>query len=75
MKIAKPLEKSGLMTKCVSETIKTEPKQQKCGFFGILLDTLATNILGSTLAGKLKITARGVIIASEGIIRAGEGVI
>ena len=52
MKIAKSLEKSGLMTKCVSETIKIEPKQQKCGFFGILLDTLATNILGKYVSRK-----------------------
>ena len=52
MKIAKSLEKSGLMTKCVNETIKIEPKQQKCGFFGILLDTLATNILGKYVSRK-----------------------
>ena len=49
MKIVKFLEEPGLC-----ETIKNEAKEQKGGFLGILLGTLATSILGSMLAGKLK---------------------
>ena len=43
----------------ISETIKTEAKEQKGGFLPILLGTLAASILGNTLTGK-------------GVIRAGE---
>ena len=41
MKIIKSLEKSGLLIKVVSKTIKNEAKEQKGGFFGMLLGTLA----------------------------------
>ena len=37
MKVVKSLEDSGLLIKSVSETIKNEAKEQKRGFFGILL--------------------------------------
>ena len=37
MTIIKPLEESGLLIKGVSETIKNEAKEQKGGFFGMLL--------------------------------------
>ena len=40
MKIIKSLEESDLLIKGVSETIKTEAKEQKGGFFGMLLGTL-----------------------------------
>ena len=33
IKIVKYLDESGLMIKCVSETIKNEAKEQKDGFF------------------------------------------
>ena len=69
MKIVKFLEEPGLC-----ETIKNEAKEQKGGFLGILLGTLATSILGSMLAGKPKIPGRGVIRAGEGVIQAGERV-
>ena len=61
MKIAKSLEKSGLWIKGVTETIKNEAEEQTWGFIAMLLSSL----LGSLLAGK------GIIIASECIIRAG----
>ena len=66
MKIVKSLEQSGLLIKGIGETIKNKAKEQKSGFFSMFLGTLAASILGSTL------TARGVIRASEGTIRAGE---
>ena len=66
MKIVDSLEKSGLLIKGISETIKNEAKAQKGGFLPMLIGTLAASILGSAL------TRRGVIRAGEGTIRAGE---
>ena len=56
MKIVKFLKEFGLLIKAVSETIKYEAKEQKGGFFSILLGSL----LGYLLAGK------GTIRAGEG---------
>ena len=66
MKIVKSRERSGLLIKEISETIKNEAKQQKRRFLPMLLGTLAARILGSALSG------RGVIRAGEEAIRAGE---
>ena len=66
MKTVKSRERSGLLTKEISETIKNEAKQQKGRFLPMLLGTLAARILGSALSG------RGVIRAGEEAIRAGE---
>ena len=66
MKIVKPLEKSRLLIRRISETIKNEAKKQKDGFLLMLLGTLAASILENPLTGK------GAIIASEGVIRAGQ---
>ena len=52
MKIAKSLEESGLLMKCVGQIIKNEPKEQKRGFFEMLLGTLITSLLGNLLTGK-----------------------
>ena len=65
-KIVKSLEESGLLIKRISETIKTEAKEQKGGFLPVLLGTLAASTLGSALTG------RGIIRAGEVTIRAGE---
>ena len=46
MKIVKSLEVSGLLIKGVSETIKNEVNEQKGGFLGMLLGTLAASLLG-----------------------------
>ena len=45
MKIVKSLEKSALLIKGVSETIKNKAKQRKGLFLGMLLDTLGANLL------------------------------
>ena len=66
MKIVKSLEKSGLLIKGVSETIKNEAKKQKGGFLSMLLGTLGASLLGNLLAGK------GAIRAGEGTYRAGQ---
>ena len=43
MKIIKSLEESGLLLKCVRETIKNETKDQRGGFLCNLLDTLSAS--------------------------------
>ena len=52
IKIVTSLEDSGLVIKGVNKKIKNETKEQKCGFFGMLLGTLGTSFLGHVLAGK-----------------------
>ena len=65
IRIVKSLEDSGLLLKGVSETIQNEAKEQKEGFFTMLLDTLGASLLGNTLA------RQGINRAGEGVIRAG----
>ena len=60
LKIVKSLEDPGLLLEGVSETIKNEAKEQKGGFFSMLLGTLGASLLGNMLTGK-------------GVIRAGKG--
>ena len=67
LKIVKSLENSGLLLKGVSETIQHEAKEQRGGFFSMLLGTLGVSLLGDILSGK------GVIRAGKGKIRAGYG--
>ena len=55
MKIIKSLEESGLFIKGVSETIKNEAKEQKGGFFSMLLGTLGATLFGNLLTGKRSI--------------------
>ena len=62
MKMVNSLEQSGLLIKSVSETVKSETKEQKRGCFRILLGTLDATLLGILLTGK------GVIKAVEGTI-------
>ena len=67
LKIVKSLEDFGILLKEVSETIKNEAKEQRCGFLSILLGTLCTSLLGNVLAGK------GVARAGEGTAKVGNG--
>ena len=57
MKIVKSLEESGLLIKGVSETIKSEAKEQKGEFLRMLLDTLGASLLENLLTGKGKVRA------------------
>ena len=56
MKIVKSREESGLLIKSISQTIKNEAKELKGGFFGMLLGTLGTSLLGnlSTVKGTIR---------------------
>ena len=47
IKIVKPLEEPGLLTKIVSEKFKVEAKEQKTKFFSILLGLLDASLLGN----------------------------
>ena len=63
LKIVKSLENSGVLLKVA--------KEQRGGFFGILLGTLGVSLLGNVLSKGL--SGKGVIRAGEGTIRAGYG--
>ena len=60
IKIVKSLEDFGLLLKGFSEKIQNEAKEQKGGFLGMLLGTLAASLVGDMLTVK-------------GFIRAGYG--
>ena len=71
IKIVKSLEGSGLLLKGVTETVQNEVKEQKRGFFSMLLGTLGASLLGNFLTGK------GIYRAAKekdkGIVRARYG--
>ena len=52
MKIVKSHKESFLLIKGVSETIQNEAKEQKGGFLGMLLGSLAASTFGNMLAKK-----------------------
>ena len=52
IKIVKSLEDSGLLLTGVTETVQNEIKEQKGGFFSMLLSTLRASFLGNLLTGK-----------------------
>ena len=68
IKIIEALENSGILLKGISKTIENETKEQKGGFLSVLLGTLGASLLGNLLIG-----GKGMMRASEGIVRAGEG--
>ena len=67
LKIAKSLEHSGLLLKGVSETTRSEAKNQKGAFLSMLLGTHGASLLGNILADK------GVTGAGEGTSKVGYG--
>ena len=62
IEIVESLEDSGLLPEGDSKTIQNEAKEQKGGFFSMLLGRLSASLLGNILSGK-------------GMNRAGEGVV
>ena len=67
IKIVESLEDSGVLFKGVSEKIRNEAKEQKRGFLSMLLGTLIAILLGDIL------TSQGINRAGKGIVRAGYG--
>ena len=67
LKIVKSIEDSGILLDGITETVKKEVKEKKCGFLSMLLGALVASFLGNMLSG------RSVIRAGEGAIRAGYG--
>ena len=64
MKTVKSPKQFGLMIKVVSKTIKNEAKEQKGGFFSVLLGTSGASLLKNLLTGIRKIrTGNGTIKA------------
>ena len=61
LKINQALEDSNILLKRVTKIIKNEVKEQKGGFFSMLLGTLGASFLGNLLSEK-------------GIVRAGSGI-
>ena len=68
MKIIKALERSGILLKGVSKTIKDETKEQRGGFLSTLLGTLGASLLSNLSTG-----GKGIMRAGDGMVRAGEG--
>ena len=68
MKIIEALENSGILLKGVTKTSENETKEQRGGFFGMLLGTLGASLLGNLLTG-----GKRIVRAGDGIVRAGEG--
>ena len=76
IKIIKSLEDSGLLLEEVTKTVQNEVKEQKGGFFSMLLGTLGASLLRNLLTGRGVTRARkgkGINRAGEGIVRAGYG--
>ena len=58
IKIVKSLEDSGLLLKGITESVQNEIKEQKGGFFSMLLGTSSASLLGNLLTGKSAFHAR-----------------
>ena len=52
MKLNKSLKEPGFLIRGVSKINENEAKQQKSGFFGMLVDTLSASLLENILAEK-----------------------
>ena len=69
IKIVQALEDSNILLKGVTNTIKNETKEEKGGFWSMLLGTLGATLLGNLLSGK-EIARAG---SGKGIVRASYG--
>ena len=59
MKIVKSLQEFGLLIKRVSQTTKSEAKEQTGKFLGMLLGSLGASLLGNLLTGEGAIATGG----------------
>ena len=72
MRIVQALKDSGISLKGITKTTENETKEQ-IGFFGMLLGTVGTSLLGNMLAGKGIVTTGEYGNKEQGIVRAGYG--
>ena len=68
IKIIEALENSTILLKGITKTIENETKEQRGGFLSMLLGTLGASLLRNLLTG-----GKGMMIAGDGIVHAGEG--
>ena len=61
-----------LLIKGVSKTIENETKEQKGGYLGMLLGTLAASLFEKMLISKAKMSGRGVLRSHGRTIGAGQ---
>ena len=73
MKIIQDLEKSNILLKGDTKTIKNETKEQKGGFLSMLLDTLGASLLGNLITGKGIVRVGSGNKKGKGIIRTASG--
>ena len=76
IKIIKSLEDSGLLLEEVTKAVQNEVKEQKKGFFSMLISTLGASLLGNLLTRKGIYgvgKGNGINRAGEGVLRAGYG--
>ena len=73
MKIVQALEDSNILLKGVTTITKKETKEQKGGFWSMLLGTLGASLLGNLLAGKRIVRAGSGNKKGKGIVRADTG--
>ena len=73
MKIVQALEDSNILLKEVTKTIKNETKEQKGGFFSMLLGTLGASLVGNLLARKGIVRVGSGNKKGKGSVRAGYG--
>ena len=66
LKIVQSIKESGLLLKGVSKTIENKVRKQEGGFLNLLLGSLGLSLLGNLLA------SQDIIRAGEGTIRAGQ---
>ena len=71
LKIVKSLVDSGILSDGITETVKSEVKEQKDDFLSMLLGTLGASLLGDLLTTNLSV--RGIVRAGEGTITGGCG--
>ena len=73
MNIVQAFEDSNILLKGITKTIKNETKEEKGRYFSMLLDTLASTLLGNILAGKGMVRVGYGNKQGKRVLRAGYG--
>ena len=73
MNIVQAFEDSNILLKGITKTIKNETKEEQGRYFSMLLDTLASTLLGNILAGKGMVRVGYGNKQGKRVLRAGYG--